>query len=142
VLVIDKSQVQDVKKVVEYLKNNGRSEFRRHRETYRPWGRCDVVVNQARYNINRITVKPGGMFSLQMHHHRAEHWVVVRGTALVTRGTETFILAENESTYIPIGVQHRLENPGKMPLEMIEVQSGTYLGEDDIVRFDDKYGRQ
>ncbi|WP_375508996.1 cupin domain-containing protein, partial [uncultured Caballeronia sp.] len=102
----------------------------------------DSVDNGDRFQVKRIVVKPGARLSLQMHHHRAEHWVVVRGTALVTRGQEEFILAENESVYIPVGVQHRLENPGKMPLEIIEVQSGTYLGEDDIVRFDDKYGRQ
>ena len=140
VLVIDKSQVQDVKKVVEYLKNNGRSEFRRHRETYRPWGRCDVVVNQARYNINRITVKPGGMFSLQMHHHRAEHWVVLTGTARVTLDDKSYLLTENQSTFIPIGSVHMLENPGKIPLELLEIQSGSYLGEDDIVRLKDHYG--
>ncbi|TCL07350.1 mannose-1-phosphate guanylyltransferase/mannose-6-phosphate isomerase [Sodalis ligni] len=140
VLVIDKSQVQDVKKVVEYLKNNTRSEFRRHRESYRPWGRCDVVVNEARFNVNRITVKPGGMFSLQIHHHRAEHWVVLSGTGRVTLEDKSYLITENQSTFIPIGLVHMLENPGKIPLELLEIQSGSYLGEDDIIRIKDHYG--
>ena len=140
VLVIDKSQVQDVKKVVEYLKKNTRSEFRRHRESYRPWGRCDVVVNEERFNVNRITVKPGGMFSLQMHHHRAEHWVVLSGTGKVTLDDTSYLITENQSTFIPIGSVHMLENPGKIPLELLEIQSGSYLGEDDIIRIKDHYG--
>ncbi|TKI05845.1 mannose-1-phosphate guanylyltransferase/mannose-6-phosphate isomerase [Martelella alba] len=140
VLVIDKSKVQDVKKVVEYLKQNSRTEYRRHRESYRPWGRCDSIVSEARYNINRITVKPGGMFSLQMHHHRAEHWVVLTGTARVTLEDKSYLLTENQSTFIPIGSVHMLENPGKIPLELLEIQSGSYLGDDDIVRLKDHYG--
>ncbi|WP_145588251.1 mannose-1-phosphate guanylyltransferase/mannose-6-phosphate isomerase [Yersinia aldovae] len=141
VLVVDKSKVQDVKKIVEYLKENNRSEYRRHRETYRPWGRSDMVVSENRFNVNRITVKPGGSFSLQMHHHRAEHWVVLSGTAKVTIGDKTFLLTENQSTFIPIGSNHQLENPGKIPLELLEVQSGSYLGDDDIIRIKDHYGR-
>jgi mannose-1-phosphate guanylyltransferase/mannose-6-phosphate isomerase len=142
ILVADKSSVQEVKAIVGRIKKEHGKEAADHRKVHRPWGHYDSIDNGERFQVKRIVVKPGARLSLQMHHHRAEHWVVVRGTALVTRGTETFILAENESTYIPIGVNHRLENPGKMPLEIIEVQSGTYLGEDDIVRFDDKYGRQ
>jgi mannose-1-phosphate guanylyltransferase / mannose-6-phosphate isomerase len=142
ILVADKECVQDVKAIVGRIKSEQGKEAADHRKVHRPWGHYDSVDNGERFQVKRIVVKPGARLSLQMHHHRAEHWVVVRGTALVTRGSETFILAENESTYIPIGIRHRLENPGKMPLEIIEVQSGTYLGEDDIVRFDDKYGRQ
>lgn len=142
ILVADKSSVQDVKAIVGRIKKEHGKEAADHRKVHRPWGHYDSIDNGERFQVKRIVVKAGARLSLQMHHHRAEHWVVVRGTALVTRGTETFILAENESTYIPIGVNHRLENPGKMPLEIIEVQSGTYLGEDDIVRFDDKYGRE
>ncbi|AHM73224.2 mannose-1-phosphate guanylyltransferase/mannose-6-phosphate isomerase [Yersinia hibernica] len=141
VLVVDKSKVQDVKKIVEHLKLTKRSEYRRHRETYRPWGRCDIVVNEQRFNVNRITVKPGGSFSMQMHHHRAEHWIVLSGTAKVTIGEKTFLITENQSTFIPIGSLHMLENPGKIPLELIEVQSGSYLGDDDIIRIKDHYGR-
>lgn len=141
VLVVDKSKVQDVKKIVEHLKLTKRSEYRRHRETYRPWGRCDIVVNEERFNVNRITVKPGGAFSMQMHHHRAEHWIVLSGTAKVTIGDKTFLITENQSTFIPIGSVHRLENPGKIALELIEVQSGSYLGDDDIIRIKDHYGR-
>ncbi|MFT4274120.1 MAG: mannose-1-phosphate guanylyltransferase/mannose-6-phosphate isomerase [Pantoea sp.] len=141
VLVIDKSQVQDVKKVVEFLKKNERGEHRVHRESYRPWGKNDKVVSMPRYHINRVTVKPGGMFSLQMHHHRAEHWVVLSGTAKVTIEDNTYLLTENQSTFIPIGSQHMLENPGKIPLELLEIQSGSYLGEDDIIRTRDHYGR-
>jgi mannose-6-phosphate isomerase-like protein (cupin superfamily) len=111
-----------------------------HRKVYRPWGAYDSIDNGERFQVKRITVKPGGALSLQMHHHRAEHWIVVSGTAKVTRGDETILLAENQSTYIPLGVVHRLENPGRLPLELIEVQSGAYLGEDDIVRFEDVYG--
>ena len=112
-----------------------------HRKVYRPWGWYDSIDAGPRFQVKRIMVKPGGKLSLQMHHHRAEHWVVVRGTARVTKGDEAFLLTENQSTYIPLGVTHRLENPGKTPLEMIEVQSGSYLGEDDIIRIKDQYGR-
>jgi mannose-1-phosphate guanylyltransferase len=141
VLVIDKSQVQDVKKVVEFLKANGRQEYRVHRESYRPWGRNDKVVDRPRYHVNRLTVKPGGQFSLQMHHHRAEHWVILSGTAKVTLEDNTYLLTENQSTFIPVGAQHMLENPGKIPLELLEIQSGSYLGDDDIIRTKDHYGR-
>jgi len=141
VLVVDKSKVQDVKKVVEHLKKHKRSEYRRHREVYRPWGICDLLVDEKRFNVNRITVNPGEAFSLQMHHHRTEHWVVLAGTARVTTGDKTFLLTENQSTFIPIGVIHRLENPGNIPLELIEVQAGSYLGDDDIIRIKDHYGR-
>ncbi len=141
VLVTDQRQVQDVKTIVETLKASGRSEHQLHREVYRPWGKYDSIDRGARYQVKRITVKPGEKLSIQMHHHRAEHWIVVSGTARVTNGDKTILLTENESTYIPVGVVHALENPGKMPLEMIEVQSGSYLGEDDIVRFEDRYGR-
>ena len=141
VLVVHKDCVQDVKKVVEAIKKDGRHEHINHREVYRPWGVYDSVEAGERYQVKRITVKPGAKLSVQMHHHRAEHWVVVSGTAKVTNGEKTFLVTENESTYIPIGEIHALENPGKIPLELIEVQSGSYLGEDDIVRFDDKYGR-
>jgi len=140
-LVACKDKVQDVKKIVEKLKKEKRPEFKIHREVYRPWGKYDSIDNGERYQVKRITVKPGEKLSIQMHHHRAEHWIVVSGTAKVTNGEKTFLLTENESTYIPIGVTHALENPGKLPLEMIEVQSGSYLGEDDIVRFEDHYGR-
>lgn len=141
VLVAHKDRVQDVKKVVEAIKNDGRHEHMNHREVYRPWGVYDSIENGERYQVKRITVKPGAKLSVQMHHHRAEHWVVVSGTAKVTNGDKTFLVTENESTFIPIGEVHALENPGKIPLELIEVQSGSYLGEDDIVRFEDKYGR-
>lgn len=141
VLVVKKDQVQDVKKVVEALKKEKRSEFQLHREVYRPWGKYDSIDNGARYQVKRITVKPGEKLSIQMHHHRAEHWIVVSGTANVTIDDETAMVTENESVYIPIGSVHSLENPGKIPLELIEVQSGAYLGEDDIVRFEDRYGR-
>lgn len=142
VLVAEKSHVQDVKKVVSRLKAAHGPEAANHRKVHRPWGHYDSIDAGERFQVKRIVVKPGARLSLQMHHHRAEHWIVVRGTARVTRGDETFLLSENESTYIPLGVTHRLENPGKLPLEIVEVQSGAYLGEDDIVRFDDKYGRQ
>lgn len=142
VLVADRSRAQDVKKVVEKLKQAGRSEHEFHTRVFRPWGWYEGIDAGDRFQVKRIAVKPGAALSLQMHHHRAEHWVVVRGTAKVTRGDETFLVSENESTYIPTGTKHRLENPGKVPLEMIEVQSGSYLGEDDIVRFEDTYGRQ
>ncbi|MFG1172058.1 mannose-1-phosphate guanylyltransferase/mannose-6-phosphate isomerase [Erwiniaceae bacterium CAU 1747] len=140
VLVIDKSQVQNVKKVVEFLKSNDRREYRLHRESYRPWGRHDKVVDAPRYQINRVTVKPGGKFSLQKHLHRAEHWVVLSGTAEVTLEGKTYLLTENQSTFIPIGSVHMLENPGKIPLELLEISSGSYLGEDDIIRLKDHYG--
>ncbi|MFP3515251.1 mannose-1-phosphate guanylyltransferase/mannose-6-phosphate isomerase [Pseudomonas sp. SIMBA_077] len=141
VLVAHKDRVQDVKKIVEKLKKGSRSEHINHREVYRPWGVYDSVDNGHRYQVKRITVKPGAKLSVQMHHHRAEHWIVVSGTAKVTNGDRTYLVCENESTYIPIGQIHALENPGVIPLELIEVQSGSYLGEDDIVRFEDKYGR-
>ncbi len=140
-LIAKQNQVQDIKKVVDVLKRENRSEHISHREEYRPWGRYDSVDQGGRYQVKRITVKPGERLSTQMHYHRAEHWVVVAGTAKVTRGDEVFIVTENESMFIPVGVVHTLENPGKVPLEVIEIQSGTYLGSDDIVRFDDKYGR-
>ena len=141
VLVAHKNHVQDVKKIVEQLKSGSRTEHINHREVYRPWGVYDSVDNGHRYQVKRITVKPGAKLSVQMHHHRAEHWIVVSGTARVTNGEKTYLVRENESTYIPIGQIHALENPGVIPLELIEVQSGSYLGEDDIVRFEDKYGR-
>ncbi|MDP2548515.1 mannose-1-phosphate guanylyltransferase/mannose-6-phosphate isomerase [Oceanobacter sp. 4_MG-2023] len=140
-LVASKDKVQEVKKIVAQIKQQGRSEFEQHREVYRPWGKYDSVDNGERYQVKCITVKPGAKLSVQMHHHRAEHWIVVSGTAKVTNGEETYLVTENESTYIPIGQVHALENPGVIELEMIEVQSGSYLGEDDIVRFKDLYGR-
>ena len=140
-VVAHKDSVQDVKVVAQQLKAESRTEWEHHREVYRPWGKYDSIDNGERYQVKRITVKPGAKLSVQMHHHRAEHWVVVSGTAKVTNGEKAFILSENESTYIPVGVIHALENPGKVPLEMIEVQSGSYLGEDDIVRLEDVYGR-
>ena len=142
VLVAPKDRVQDVKKLVSRLKEQGRYEHSLHREVFRPWGSYDSIENGARYQVKRLSVKPGATLSLQLHHHRAEHWVVVAGTARITRGEDVFLLEENQSTYIPIGVKHRIENPGKIPLHIIEVQSGTYLGEDDIVRLEDKYGRK
>lgn len=141
VLVADKRRTQDVKKVVELLRAQGRGEAGSHRKVHRPWGWYDSIDAGERFQVKRIVVRPGASLSLQMHHHRAEHWVVVRGVAQVTRGDETFLLNENESTFIPVGRTHRLTNPGKLALEMIEVQSGSYLGEDDIVRFEDSYGR-
>jgi len=141
VLVGKADRMQEVKTVVAQLKADGRSEASWHRKVYRPWGAYDSIDNGERFQVKRITVKPGGTLSLQMHHHRAEHWIVVSGTAEVTRGDEVILLSENQSTYIPLGVTHRLRNPGKLPLELIEVQSGSYLGEDDIVRFEDTYGR-
>lgn len=141
ILVGHKSRIQDVKTVVGRIKQEGRSEAVAHRKVYRPWGAYDSIDNGTRFQVKRITVKPGAVLSLQMHHHRAEHWIVVSGTAEVTRGDEVVLLTENQSTYIPLGVTHRLRNPGKLPLELIEVQSGSYLGEDDIVRFEDTYGR-
>ena len=141
VLVAHKSRMQQVKEVVARLKREGRKEADAHRKVYRPWGYYDSIDAGSRFQVKRIVVNPGAALSLQMHHHRAEHWIVVRGTARVTRGDETFLVSENESTYIPIGTRHRLENPGKVALEIIEVQSGAYLGEDDIIRFEDTYGR-
>lgn len=141
VMVAAKSRTQEVKQIVARIKSEGRSEATSHRKVYRPWGYYDSIDAGARFQVKRIVVNPGASLSLQMHHHRAEHWIVVSGTARVTRGEETLLLSENQSTYIPLGTTHRLENPGKLPLEMIEVQSGSYLGEDDIVRFQDTYGR-
>ncbi len=141
VLVANKDKVQDVKKIVAQLKAEQRSEATLHREVYRPWGKYDSIDMGARFQVKRITVKPGAKLSVQMHHHRAEHWIVVSGTAKVTIAQATQLLSENQSVYIPIGAVHALENPGRLPLEMIEVQSGSYLGEDDIVRFEDRYGR-
>ena len=141
VLVAHHDATQDVKKIVDRLKADKRSVAQWHRKVYRPWGWYDGVDAGARFQVKRIVVKPGAALSLQMHHHRAEHWIVVSGTARVTRGEEVFLVGENQSTYIPLGVRHRLENPGMVTLEMIEVQSGSYLGEDDIVRFEDSYGR-
>ena len=141
ILVADKNQVQDVKKIVEKLKAEGRTEYQLHRDVYRPWGKYDSIDNGDRYQVKRITVKPGAKLSVQMHHHRAEHWIVVSGTATVRRDDEEMLVTENESVYLPVGSVHSLHNPGKIPLELIEVQSGAYLGEDDIVRFEDLYGR-
>jgi len=141
VLVGHRDQIDQVKELVSILKSTGRPETVAHRKVHRPWGSYDSIDNGERFQVKRIVVKPGGSLSRQMHHHRAEHWIVVTGTARVTRGDEVFILAENQSTYIPVGTTHRLENPGILPLEIIEVQSGAYLGEDDIVRFHDNYGR-
>ena len=141
VLVAHHDATQDVKKIVERLKADQRSVAQWHRKVFRPWGWYDGVDAGSRFQVKRICVKPGASLSLQMHHHRAEHWVVVSGTAQVTKGEEIFLVSENQSTYIPLGVTHRLANPGIVPLEMIEVQSGSYLGEDDIVRFEDTYGR-
>ncbi|MFQ1933236.1 mannose-1-phosphate guanylyltransferase/mannose-6-phosphate isomerase [Aeromonas veronii] len=140
-LVVDKQKVQDVKKIVEYLKASGRTEHQVHREVYRPWGKYDAIDNGQRYQVKHISVKPGEKLSLQMHHHRAEHWIVVSGTAKVTNGERTFLVTENESTFLPVGSVHSLENPGKVTLEVIEVQSGSYLDEEDIVRLEDRYGR-
>ncbi|HEY0719765.1 MAG TPA: mannose-1-phosphate guanylyltransferase/mannose-6-phosphate isomerase [Gammaproteobacteria bacterium] len=141
VLVANKNNAQDVKTIVQTLQKNNRSERLLHRRVHRPWGTYEAIDQGERHQVKRITVNPGAALSLQLHHHRAEHWVVVQGTATVTRGDEVFVVTENQSTYIPIGVKHRLENSGKVVLEIIEVQSGAYLGEDDIVRFEDIYGR-
>ncbi|KQX95248.1 mannose-1-phosphate guanyltransferase [Rhodanobacter sp. Root480] len=140
-LVAHRDAAQDVKKIVEKLKAAGRSEHSLHRVVHRPWGKYDSLEEGERFQVKRIVVKPGASLSLQKHHHRAEHWIVVSGTAEVTCDDKVFLLGENQSTYIPLGSKHRLRNPGKLPLELIEVQSGSYLGEDDIVRFDDVYGR-
>ncbi|MDP2811754.1 MAG: mannose-1-phosphate guanylyltransferase/mannose-6-phosphate isomerase [Rhodocyclaceae bacterium] len=141
VLVAHKTKAQNVKQIVDHLKTQSREEADFHRRVHRPWGSYEGLAQGDRYQVKRIIVKPGASLSLQLHHHRAEHWVVVRGTARITRGEETLTLAENQSTYIPLGEKHRLENPGKIALELIEIQSGAYLGEDDIVRFEDHYGR-
>ncbi|MFT7185178.1 MAG: mannose-1-phosphate guanylyltransferase/mannose-6-phosphate isomerase [Pseudohongiellaceae bacterium] len=142
VLVSPKARVQEVKQIVKILQAQQRTEATIHREVSRPWGSYDSIDIGERFQVKRITVKPKAKLSLQMHHHRAEHWIIVSGSALVTINNETKLLCENQSTYIPIGATHRLENPGVLPLEMIEVQSGSYLGEDDIVRFEDTYGRK
>lgn len=141
VFVAPKARIDEIKAVIAQMTENGRPELDHHRVVYRPWGQYDSIDIGDRYQVKRITVKPGAKLSVQKHHHRAEHWVVVRGCAKVTRGEETILLTENQSTYIPLGEIHALENPGKIPLDLIEVQSGSYLGEDDIVRFEDKYGR-
>ena len=142
VLVADKHASQDVKRIVTRLRADGRHEHMDHRKVYRPWGKFDSIDRGERFQVKRITVKPGASLSLQKHHHRAEHWIVVSGTAEVTCDDEVRIVAENESTFIPLGARHRLRNPGKIPLEIIEIQSGSYLGEDDIVRYEDHYGRE
>ena len=141
VMVAEKSASQSVKKIVNQLALRQRNEIVHHRKVFRPWGSYESIDNGSRFQVKRIIVNPTARLSLQMHHHRAEHWIVVKGTAKVTRGEESFLLSENESTYIPLGIKHRLENPGTIPLEIIEVQSGSYLGEDDIVRYQDEYGR-
>ncbi|MBY8610158.1 mannose-1-phosphate guanylyltransferase/mannose-6-phosphate isomerase [Burkholderia arboris] len=141
VLVAHRDKAQDVKKIVEWLNESGRHESVTHRRVVRPWGSYEGIDQGDRFQVKRIIVNPGAQLSLQMHHHRAEHWIVVKGTALVTNGDKEIMLTENQSTYIPLGATHRLTNPGKIPLELIEVQSGAYLGEDDIVRFEDTYGR-
>jgi len=141
ILIANKADVQEIKTVVKKLKDSKRTEATQHRLVYRPWGKYDSIDVGERFQVKRITVKPGAKLSVQMHHHRAEHWIVVSGTAVVTNGDKEILLTENQSTYIPIGVVHALENPGKVDLELIEVQSGSYLGEDDIVRFEDKYDR-
>lgn len=141
VMVAPKDRVQEVKLLVDLLKQKQRSEATFHRKVYRPWGHYDSVDNGERHQTKRIVVKPGAKLSLQKHHHRAEHWIVVKGTALVIKEGETILLTENQSTHIPLGMVHSLQNPGVIPLEMVEVQSGSYLGEDDIVRFEDQYGR-
>ncbi|MGE5516822.1 MAG: mannose-1-phosphate guanylyltransferase/mannose-6-phosphate isomerase [Bacteroidota bacterium] len=141
VLVLDRAHAQDVKRLTDRLKQAGRSELSTHSRVYRPWGFYQSVHTGERFQVKRLTVNPGAQLSLQKHFNRAEHWVVVAGTALVTRDDETVIVRENESTYIPLGAVHRLENPGKVPLHLIEIQSGSYLGEDDIVRIKDTYGR-
>jgi mannose-1-phosphate guanylyltransferase / mannose-6-phosphate isomerase len=141
VLVAHRDSTQEVKKIVDRLKADGRSETIVHRRVPRPWGSFERIDSGDRFQVKRIVVEPGARLSLQKHHHRAEHWIVVKGTALVTNGENQMVLTENQSTYIPVGVTHRLSNPGRIPLELIEVQSGSYLGEDDIVRMDDAYGR-
>ena len=141
VLIADRSQAQAIKTVVKQLEADGSPEGKAHRKIYRPWGYYTSVTEGERWQVKRISVKPGASLSLQMHHHRAEHWVVVKGTAVVERDGSEQLVGENQSTYIPMGCKHRLSNPGRIPVELIEVQSGEYLGEDDIVRFEDRYGR-
>ena len=141
IVVANKDSVQDVKVITKQLKREFRAEWEHHREVYRPWGKYDLIDNGEGYQVKRITVKPGAKLSVQMHHHRSEHWIVVSGTANVEINEEEIILHENQSSYIPIGAKHRLTNPGKIPLKLIEVQSGSYLGEDDIERFEDNYNR-
>ena len=141
ILVADRNKVQGVKSIVNTLKTQERAEATLHRRVYRPWGSYESLVTSERFQVKRIVVNPGQRLSLQMHHHRAEHWVVVKGTAEVTCEDKVFMLKEDQSTYIPLGHKHRLANPGHIALELIEVQSGAYLGEDDIVRFEDVYGR-
>jgi mannose-1-phosphate guanylyltransferase/mannose-6-phosphate isomerase len=141
ILVASLERGQDVKAIVQRLNSAKREETVVHPRVYRPWGSYECIDCSARFQVKRITVNPGATLSLQLHHHRAEHWVVVKGTARITRGEEVILLSEDQSTYIPLGTKHRLENPGKIPLELIEVQTGSYLGEDDIVRLEDVYGR-
>ena len=141
VLIANHEQAQNVKNIVKQLEKDGSPEGKAHRKIYRPWGNYTCVVDGSRWQVKKIEVKPGASLSLQMHHHRAEHWIVVKGTALIERDGDEKLIGENQSTYIPLGCKHRLTNPGRMPVELIEVQSGAYLGEDDIVRFDDRYGR-
>jgi len=142
VLVADRTRSQDMKHIVKALADQGREEQTLHRKVHRPWGWYDSIDEGGRFKVKRIQVKPGASLSLQKHHHRAEHWIVVKGTAEITNGEKKLTLTENQSTYIPLGEVHRLANPGSIPLEIIEVQSGSYLGEDDIVRFEDHYGRK
>ena len=141
VLVAHKNALPEIKQVINKVKEQHIHLTQHWREVFRPWGSYDSIDHGSNFQVKRIVVNPGHVLSLQMHHHRAEHWIVVKGTGKITRGDEVFILSENQSTYIPLGVVHRLENPGKFPLELIEVQSGSYLGEDDIVRLEDVYGR-
>lgn len=141
VMVAPRERASEVKQIVAQLKASGRNEHQIHREVYRPWGHYDSIDSGPRYQVKRITVKPGQKLSVQMHHHRAEHWIVVSGTARVTLEGQDHLLTENQSIYLPVGAVHALENPGKIPLELIEVQVGSYLGEDDIVRLEDRYGR-
>lgn len=142
VLVLNKNQCNDIKNIIQRLKLNKRNEIQKHLKVYRPWGSYEILNLAERFQVKKLIINPLARLSLQIHHHRSEHWVIVQGTAKITRGNETFILSENQSTYIPLGMQHRLENPGKIPLEVIEVQSGSYLGENDIIRFHDDYSRQ
>ncbi|MFY7939921.1 MAG: cupin domain-containing protein, partial [Burkholderiaceae bacterium] len=142
VLVADRTRSRDVKHIVKALAEQGREEQTLHRKVHRPWGWYDSIDEGGRFKVKRIQVKPGASLSLQKHNHRAEHWIVVKGTAEITNGDKVILLTENQSTYIPLGEVHRLTNPGTIPLEIIEVQSGSYLGEDDIVRFEDRYGRK
>ena len=143
ILIAHQDSVQEVKKIVSHLKAAQRDEALLHRKVYRPWGSYETIDidHKNRYQVKHIIVNPSASLSLQMHYHRSEHWIIVKGTAQITRNEETFLLGENQSTYIPFGTKHRLTNPGKLPLEIIEIQSGGYLGEDDIIRYDDAYGR-